>query len=538
MRSLWEDRRGAVSILTAIAAMAIIGFAALGIDVGMMSLSQRRLQGIADEAALAAAASSTERRAEAVNRLIAANGLSDVTATITTGSYRADTSIAPANRFVAGTDAGALRVRLSRPVPLFFGRVMTGQNSTPVAASATARRIDLASFSMGTRLANVSGGLPGMLLNGLAGSDLSLSLGDYQALIGGRIDLLKMSEALGTRIGLTGASFNTILATDIALPSLINAMADATADAGTATLLRNLSTRVPGSTVPLTRLIDLGPLGTLTKSSSRDVITIDAYSMLRESLSVANGQRQVALDLGASVPGLLSTKVLVAIGQRPVNSPWLAVAPDGSAIVRTAQQRLLIDTQIGVPLVANVQLPIFVETASAQARLNGVNCAAGIPSVSLDVLPSPGTIAIAQIDRSRFNDMSRSPIGGEVPLLQIPLANVQGYAKVNLAADSAWQRVSFSQSDIINLTPKTVTANSAVRGIASALIGQVSLRPEILGLGLGLGGLSGVVGAALTPVAPALDLLIGNLTDLLGLHVGQADLTVNGARCGGATLVA
>ncbi|MEJ8631641.1 hypothetical protein P0F65_21485 [Sphingomonas sp. I4] len=70
------------------------------------------------------------------------------------------------------------------------------------------------------------------------------------------------------------------------------------------------------------------------------------------------------------------------------------------------------------------------------------------------------------------------------------------------------------------------------------MIGQVSLRTEIPGLGLGLGGLSGTVGAALTPVAPALDLMIGNLTDLLGLHVGQADLTVNGVRCGGATLVA
>ncbi|MEJ8631642.1 hypothetical protein P0F65_21490 [Sphingomonas sp. I4] len=59
--------------------------------------------------------------------------------------------------------------------------------------------------------------------------------------------------------------------------------------------------------------------------------------------------------------------------------------------------------------------------------------------------------------------MSRSPIGGEVPLLQVPLANVQGYARINLAADSAWQRVSFSQNDITNLTSRTVTANSAVR---------------------------------------------------------------------------
>lgn len=538
LRSLWRDRRGGVSILTAILSMAMIGFAAFGIDVGMMTLSQRRLQGIADEAALAAAASSPDRRGEAVARLITANGLSDVTTTITPGTYRADPSVTPANRFTPGTDAGALRVTLTRPVTLFFGRALTGRNTTPVAASATARRIDMAAFSLGTRLANVSGGLPGALLNGLAGSDLALSLVDYNALVSGKVDLLPMTQALGTRIGLTGASFDTILAADVTLPTLLSAMADATSNPGTASLLRSLSLRVPGSKVPLTRLIDLGPLGKTTKATSRDLIAMDAYSMLRESLSIANGQRQVTLDLGASVPGLLSSKVLLAIGQRPVNSPWLAVAQDGSAIVRTAQQRLLIDTQIGVPLLANIQLPIFVETAAAQARLSGISCGSGTQRVDLDVLPSPGTIAIAQIDRTRFNDMSQSPIGGEVALLQVPLARVMGYAKINLASDSAWQRVSFNQSDIASLTSKTVTANSAVRGIASSLIGQVNLRLDVLGLGLGLSTLTGIVGAALTPIAPALDLLIGNLTDLLGLHVGQADVTVNGVRCGGATLVA
>ncbi|WP_294234563.1 TadG family pilus assembly protein [uncultured Sphingomonas sp.] len=538
MRTLWRDRRGGVSVLTGITALVIVGSAAMGIDIGILTLSQRRLQGIADEAALAAAASTPDRRAEAIGRLLTANGLGDVSTTITPGRYQADPAIPPANRFTPGTDAGALRVTLRRPVPLFFGRVLTGRNTSPVAASATARRIDMAAFSMGTRLVNISGGLPGALLNGLAGSDLSLSLVDYQALVSSQIDLLRMSQALGTRIGLTGASFDTILATDVALPTLLNAMADATGNPGTATLLRNLSLRVPGSKVPLSRLIDLGPLGTMTKATSRNVIAMDAYSMLRESLTAANGQRQVALDLGASVPGLLSTKVLLTIGQRPVTAPWLSVAQDGSTIVRTAQQRLLVDTQIGVPLLANIQLPIFVETAAAQAQLSGIGCTAGAQSVTLNVLPSPGTIAIAQVDRSRFNDMSQSPIAGEVPLLQVPLARVQGYAKVELASDSAWQRVSFSQSDIANLTSRTVTANSAVRGIASSLIGQVNLRLEVLGLGLGLSGLTGTVGAALTPVAPALDLLIGNLTDLLGLHVGQADVTVNGVRCGNAMLVA
>ncbi|MFE8583206.1 pilus assembly protein TadG-related protein [Sphingomonas sp. NCPPB 2930] len=535
---LRDDRRGGVSILTAISAMALIGCAALGVDIGMLTLSQRKLQGVADQAALAAVASSPERRAEAVQRLLATNGLVHVSSTLAIGTYRADRSIAPENRFATGADGGAIRVVLRQPVRLFFGRVLTGDAQRPVAASAVARRVDLAAFSLGTRLAQVQDGLPGALLSGLAGSNLSLSLLDYRALVDTRIELLPMIKALGTRLNLTGASYNEILAADVTLPTLLNAMADTTGQAGTATLLRRLALRVPGSPVPLTRLIDLGPLGDATSATSRDLIGVDAYSMLRESLAIANGRRQVALDLGASVPGLVSTRVLLAIGERPAASPWLAVTRDGSTTVRTAQQRLLVDTQIGVPFLANIQLPLFVETASAQARLNAVRCTGTTPTVTVDSLPSPGTLAVAQVDRTLFDDMNRAPITGAATLLQIPLAKVMGHARIDLASDTAWQHIHFDQTDIANAMTRTVTANSAVRGIAQSLIRQVDLQLVPLGIPIGLGGLTGAVGAALLPVAPALDLLIGNLTDLMGLHVGQADVTINGVRCGGAVLVA
>ncbi|MET4898882.1 pilus assembly protein TadG-related protein [Sphingomonadaceae bacterium jetA1] len=538
MRALWRERRGAVSILTAIAIMALIGFAAMAVDVGMLTLSQRKLQGVADQAAVAAAASNASRRALAVQKVIAAQGLTDVTVTMAVGRYRSDAAIAPENRFTAGTDGGAVRVILSQPVTLFFGRVLTGRNTAPVSAKATARRIDLAAFSLGTRLVNLHGGLPGALLNALAGSDLSLSLLDYQALVSTRIDLLRATQFLGTRIGLTGASFQDILAANVTLPTLLSAMADAAGNSGTAALLRNISLRVPGSSVPLTRLIDLGPLGSATSAASRNLIDIDAYSMLRESLSIANGRRQVSLNLGASVPGLLSTTVLLAIGERPASSPWLAVAQDGGVTVRTAQQRLLVEAQIGVPLVANVHLPIFVETAAAQARLNAVQCSDSGQSVTIDVLPSPGTIAIAEIDRSQFNDMSRSPIRGEAALLRTLIATVWGRVQIGLASDTAWQRVSFDTSDIANRATRTVNSNSLVRGLASSLIQSVKLRLELLGLNLDLVGLTSLVGNVLMLVAPALDLLINGLTDLLGLHLGQADVTINGVRCGTATLVA
>jgi hypothetical protein len=81
------------------------------------------------------------------------------------------------------------------------------------------------------------------------------------------------------------------------------------------------------------------------KSTSQDhadpdtAIRADGYSVLREILALANGQRQVALDLGLSLPGLASTTLTLAVGQRPAHSPWLAVTNDDKTIVRTAQAR-------------------------------------------------------------------------------------------------------------------------------------------------------------------------------------------------------
>ena len=45
------------------------------------------------------------------------------------------------------------------------------------------------------------------------------------------------------------------------------------------------------------------------------------------------------------------------------------------------------------------------------------------------------------------------------------------------------------------------------------------------------------VGGALSLVAPALDGLLMNLTGLLGVGIGEADLRVTGVRCGTAVLV-
>jgi Flp pilus assembly protein TadG len=54
LRALWADCRGVSAILTGLAAVVLIGFAGLGIDVASWQVTQRHMQGAADQAAIGA----------------------------------------------------------------------------------------------------------------------------------------------------------------------------------------------------------------------------------------------------------------------------------------------------------------------------------------------------------------------------------------------------------------------------------------------------------------------------------------------------
>ena len=101
-----------------------------------------------------------------------------------------------------------------------------------------------------------------------------------------------------------------------------------------------------------------------------------------------------------------------------------------------------------------------------------------------------------------------------------------------------WQSVRFSGSDIENGRVKTVATNDAARATVSTLLANTHLTVNVAGLGLNATGVTSTVSGALAAAAAPLDDLINGLTDLLGLRLGEADVRVNGVRCGGAALVA
>ncbi|HVI99787.1 MAG TPA: pilus assembly protein TadG-related protein [Sphingomonas sp.] len=544
MKSLARNRRAGVGVIVALAMPVAIGAAALAIDIGSATLATRRLQGVADAAALAAATDPAHAQAAAERAVAASHFDLPVTVATSTGSYRADTSIAPGDRYTADTTpADAARVTLTADTPTFFGAIF-GHRAIRIARSATAAQARMASFAIGSRLASLDGGVLNALLSGLTGSTVSLKLLDYRALAGADVDLFAWLDALRTQAHLSAGSYDELLGTQVSVGDALAAAASVTPDSAAAEALRTLAAQVGDAAMPLDRLIDLGPMGGAS-AGPEGLARINALSLISTLLERSSAERRIRLDLGASVAGLASTSVTVALGEPAEQSPWVAIGDTGAPIVRTAQARIYVEATAGTAALpglgglASIRLPLYVELASAEARLDAIDCP--VPSqrtVTLGARTNPGRAAIARIDPAALDDFTTPVALHPAKVLDTLLLDVEARADIDLGAAEQWQSVRFEEADIASGATKSVASSSAVGGVAQSLTQNVTLTPVLAGLPLPVGPLLGAVGGQLDLLAPAVDTLVNVVTGAAGVHYGEADVRVTGAKCGIPRLVA
>ena len=537
------ERRGGLTTLAALAMPALIGLGAFAVDLGAIHMRNRQLQGMADAAALAAAGDPTQAQALAQASVTAAGWPDAVQVRVETGGYAPDAAIG--NRFTTG-GADAVRVTLDADTPVFLGMAMLEGGRVALQRKATAARARMAAFSVGSRLASLDGGIANALLSGLTGSSVSLSLMDHQALLDTDVDLFRFSDALRTRLKLTGASYDDVLAADIDTVDMLQALADAlTADGqtGVAAVVRTLAGQIVAADLPLDRLIDLGPLGAGTTPPNGFGVKVTAASLIDAALGLSTGNRQVEVDLGAGVPGVAKTRAWIAIGDRPVGSPWVAVSGTGNPTLRTAQTRIYLETEVaiaGLSALAKVRLPILIELAQAEARLKSIDCAsAAARSATVEAKPSPAMLAITEIDKTRLTDHSRDIATGPARLVQTLLVRVDASARVDLGGASGWQNVKFTQAEVDAAQVKSVSTQDLTQSAVASLISGIQLTPVVLGiLPIPVGPIISALGQQLGAVAPALDGLVNRLTGVAGVKIGEADVRVTGLRCGQPALVA
>lgn len=574
LRRLLSDKRANFAVMTALSAPFAIALSAVAVDQGSLFVERRSAQALIDIAAITAAAN-IDKAEEAVLLTLKDNGLpsvavdntgtrpSDASALVAIERGRYSAASALGNRFEVGKQPyNAVRVSLRKIGALYFG----GAFMAPpvIGTSAVASTSAQAAFSIGSRLLSIdtaNSPILNAVLGGLLGTNLSLDVMDYRALVRADVNVLSFIDALAVRMHLTGMSYDEVLATKASVGQIAQAMADVTGnDVQAKAALQAVASKVSAK-ILLSQLVDLGDLGRLGVGQGTDGLSLEAsaLSLLTAAAALANGTKQVEVNLGATIPGLLSTKLSVAIGEPPQHSPWLTIGEKGT-IVRTAQLRLKLLVSLGLAAgpkpdgvkLLSVELPLHVEVAHAEARLADISCPTGRrESLKVSIAAQPGiaSLHIADSGTSGFADFTRplsfkdATIAGvslNLLLIKLNLLAIKGSAAATVG-NTTPTNLSFSYADIEAKAVKNITTTNITQSLTTSLIDDLKLSVDVAGLGLDIGALLGPPKALLLPTLKAatqpLDTLLDTLFSALGVRVGEADIRVTGASCGRSVLV-
>jgi uncharacterized membrane protein len=565
------NEAGNFAMLTALTAPFVVILGAFAVDVGANFVEKRQAQSMTDLAAIAAA-SNPERAHALALQTFADNGFSRIrlassgrddgpndqqqtlpvsfagrqgTLTVTTGRYAPDPARTTEQRFEAhASPPNAVEVIFQGTGSRYFAGAFA--DPPKIGTRALAATEAVAAFSVGSRLAALEAGIANAILGGLLGSNISLSVMDYEALIGADLSLLGFLEALSLEAGLRVATYEEVLDAEVTMGQVARA---AQASGGQSGPVRGALSRLAGGLgrdgggkLRLSRLIDLGPAGSTLLDAGIDQLGLDigVMELLMSSAMIAGKGKQVSLDLGAQVPGLLDVRLDLSIGEPPQHGTWFSVGQKGQ-IVRTAQTRLGLVAQIGGLgglLGPTIRIPLYLELAFAEAQIADIACtASGTPRVSVNVRSGVADLHLGEVERTRFHDHARAPSVGKATLVSMPLVSVRARANARIANPQA-QTLTFDAADIAADRVKQVSTRGMTTSLTRSLLSDLSLEVNVVGLGLGLpSGLTSLLGTTIAAATPALDAVIDGVLRTLGVSVGQADVRVHRAECTRPVLV-
>lgn len=565
-----RDRSGNIAISAAICAPLIIYSLGIGIDYGMLTLQQRRLQQMSDIGAIAAASEINHApeqllanfRDNGINAAIAVeNGyltskgilpkggdLSQFQAvvTYTPGAYLADLSISPDQRFVAGKQPyDAVKVAVSQKGELAFANIFA--TAPTLSAVGTASAAKVAAFSVGSRLASINDGVLNALLGALLGTTINLKAVDYESLASTDINLLSYLDLLATNINASAVTYDDLLKTEISYPRLLSTLGKtpslpAALNKTVSSLEKSLGTTQ--IKVKLEDILNLGSAGERAIGSGSNLeVVASAMDLISATALAANQKKQVAANVNSSVPGLLNVKLTLAVGEKPVGYAGTALGTSGSA-VRTPQIRLAIETSTpGTGLIGGLKLrvPLYVEVAYAEARLSNISCLGGGAknvNVGVEAVPGVAEIALGDVDTTAFANFGSKPRVSKATLLDVfGLLNASAIAEVNVT-NLDKSKLTFQPSDIAAKAIKNISTKDTLTSTVQSLLGNTEIDVQLLTLTLGTPkAVTAAVSQSLTGLTKPLDELLYNTLTMLGIKIGEADIRVTDARCQQSVLV-
>lgn len=550
-----DGERGAVIIVAAISMTAVMFSAALAVDIGRMTLTKRELQAVADLSSLDAVRALGDRAGEAdglaveehaaklAREAALRNGFDpDVpggTLDVTVGTFDPDTAT-----FVVTTDENlrnAVRVTAGTTLEWAFAPGDKSVSATAVAMVGEEAGIAVGSFL--ARLdANKSAVLNG-LLTGLLGGSVTLDLVSYEGLADGTVEL----GALRSALGLTAASVDDSLTTEVTLRDLLAATATALTaqgDSASLTAATPVST-LAAATNPALRL-RLGDLLDVAQGSGAAALQaeLNVLQLVEMSAQVADSDHFLSVTMPVAIPGVTHTSLELAL----IEAPRIAIGParqDGTGqwVTRAvtgqvrAQLRLQFQELLEVlGLTGAVSLPVYLEGGGTTAALTDIRCAAPVDASEVDVHTDGQAVraAVGLVGSTDLQDGTSAVTVADAMVADIPL--------VVRVAGSGDLVVAHSASDLTFTGPfdwsNTQTTGTATLGLASLLRQQLDFTVTTLTLGVDPLTVENDTRAILNPVLDELDSrLFDPLLSALGINLGGGDVTAWDLDCSRRRLV-
>lgn len=370
-------QRGAIGLMGAMTLGVALLFLLLVVDSGRLYLEKRKLQRVADTAALETVSRGGACTAPNSNAsLFAVQSAARNNFTIND-----DRSLATAcGTLVTGADfmrtfspnpakAEAIQVIVTHRVAtsiahglftLFSGGQIELTTQLRAVAVAAVPAPPVAALTIRSTLLTVDStksAALNALIGGLLGGTLQLDAVGWKGLIDTNISLLSYLDALAIRLNVSAGNYDELLKTDASVGQLIQAAIDVLKLGGDAVKVVINNLEAIKLIAPGTKILHLGDLLTIQNGTDKSALDVNLqlFNLIQGFVQLSNKHSAIAVELPVDVLGLLNvtvkTKVIEPAQISAIGNPRLIATQP--IYVRTAQVRTLISVKLPVVGVLN-----------------------------------------------------------------------------------------------------------------------------------------------------------------------------------------
>ena len=392
-------QRGAIGLMAAVTFGLALLLMLLVVDSGRLYMEQRKLQRVADNAALEAVSRGGTCQAGLTAAAYAGQNATRNGFTVATGSSLSTscgsltTGANGLRTFTANpAQAVAIRVIATHTVPISVAsgvaalftpgpiNLTTQLSATAVAAAPTPTVAQLSIRSTLGAVSTAQSSILNPLVGGMLGGSLSLSAVGWNGLLNTNINLLSYLNQLAINLGVAAGNYTQLLNTTTSVTQLIQAAITVVqANGATADILTALGNlQVAAINAAPLKLGDILQLQTGLPSTALDA-NLQLFQLLQAVIQLSNSNSAVAATLPINVLGLANITVQAKVIEPPqlsaIGNPALAKAdPTGAnrIYVRTAQVRTLVRVNLSLPLVSGLSTAVGNLVAPLTPVLNSL----------------------------------------------------------------------------------------------------------------------------------------------------------------------